>query len=118
MNIQGKLLEIGQTEQVKETFQKRTFVLEYTENPEYPEYLSFELIQSNCEQLNGLNQGDEVAVYFNLKGRKWVNKQGETKYFNSLQAWRVEAVNGAHNTPHSEQDDSSPYHESTNDLPF
>ncbi|MEO0333701.1 MAG: hypothetical protein AAF223_18830, partial [Bacteroidota bacterium] len=27
---------------------------------------------------------------FNLKGRKWVDRQGVTKYFNSLQAWRIQ----------------------------
>jgi hypothetical protein len=28
----------------------------------------------------------------NLKGRKWTDPQGNIKYFNSLQAWRIQAA--------------------------
>ncbi|MBT8292926.1 MAG: DUF3127 domain-containing protein [Eudoraea sp.] len=30
-----------------------------------------------------------------IRGREWVNPQGETKYFNSIQGWRIEAVEEA-----------------------
>jgi hypothetical protein len=90
MNIDGKILEIFETQEIKESFRKREFILEYAENPQYPEFLKFELIQSNCDQLDQMNAGDEVAVSFNLKGRKWTDPKGDTKYFNSLQAWRIE----------------------------
>ena len=36
--------------------------------------------------------GQEVEVSFNMRGRKWTSPQGEDKYFNSLDAWRVDAV--------------------------
>jgi len=91
MEVQGKILEVKDTQQVTDTFRKREFVLEYAENPQYPEFLKFELIQDRCDLVNGFAPGQEVSVAFNLKGRKWVNKQGETVYFNSLQAWRINA---------------------------
>lgn len=90
MIVEGKVIEKFDTQEIKETFRKREFVLEYSENPQYPEFLKFELIQSNCEQLDPIKVGDEVAVNFNLKGRKWTDPQGEAKYFNSLQAWRID----------------------------
>lgn len=90
MEIQGKLLEISDTVQVKETFRKREFVLEYADNPQYPEYVKFECIQDKCDMLDNYSVGQEVTVSFNLKGRKWVDPQGTTKYFNSLQAWRMQ----------------------------
>ena len=31
-----------------------------------------------------------VKISINLRGREWVNPQGETKYFNSIQGWRIE----------------------------
>jgi len=34
--------------------------------------------------------GDEVTVHFLLKGREWKNPQGEIKFFNSLDVFRVE----------------------------
>ena len=44
-------------------------------------------------------------VSINLRGREWVNPQGEAKYFNSLQGWRIEGV-----TVESKKDDE--------DVPF
>ncbi len=95
MIVEGKIVEKYDTQTIKESFKKREFVLEYAENPQYPEFVKFELIQSNCEQLDSLNVGDEVTVNFNLKGRKWTDPQGEDKYFNSLQAWRIDKKAGA-----------------------
>lgn len=95
MNVKGKILEIQDTQRISDKFQKREFVLEYVENPQYPEYLQFEMIQDKCSQLDSYKVGDTVNVYFNLKGRKWTNPQGQVKYFNSLQAWRLEEDGGA-----------------------
>ena len=95
MEIQGKLLEISDTVQIKETFRKRDFVVEYADNPQYPEYVKFECIQDKCDMLDNYSVGQDVTVSFNLKGRKWVDPQGETKYFNSLQAWRMQPASGA-----------------------
>ena len=52
MEITGKLLECMDTVQVSERFRKREFVLEYADNPEYPEYIKFELAQDRCELLD------------------------------------------------------------------
>ena len=90
MNINGKIIEIFETQKVTETFQKREFVVEFAENPSYPEFIKFELIQERCTLLDPFKPGDVVNVDFNLKGRKWQDKSGIVKYFNSLQAWRIE----------------------------
>ncbi|MEL6152828.1 MAG: DUF3127 domain-containing protein [Bacteroidota bacterium] len=97
MKVTGKILEIQPAQQISDSFKKRNFVLEYVENPQYPEYISFEVIQDRCSLLEGFQANQEVEVSFNLKGRKWINPEGETKYFNSLQAWRVEAASVANN---------------------
>ena len=90
MEIRGRLLELFDTQQVTDTFRKREFVIEYAENSNYPETLLFQAVQDRCDMLNGLQLNDTVVVSFDLKGRKWVSPKGETKYFNSLQAWRVQ----------------------------
>lgn len=92
MNITGKILEIADIQQVSNSFQKREFILEYVENPQYPEYLKFEMIQDKCAILDSYNVNDSVEVYFNLKGRKWTDPKGVVKYFNSLQAWKIEGA--------------------------
>lgn len=92
MTIQGKLHKKFETKQVSATFQKREFVIEYVENPLYPQYVSFQLIQEKCALLDPFQEGGMLQVEFNLRGREWTSPQGEVKYFNSLDAWRISAA--------------------------
>nr|WKN34736.1 DUF3127 domain-containing protein [Tunicatimonas sp. TK19036] len=95
MEIQGKLIELSDTTQVTDSFRKREFVVEYADNPQYPEYVKFECIQDRCDLLDSFQVGQEIMISFNLKGRKWVDPQGNTKYFNSLQAWRLQPASSS-----------------------
>jgi Domain of unknown function (DUF3127) len=117
MKVIGKLLEIQETQQVSDTFKKRVFILEHAENPQYPEYISFELVQDRCDLINNLQPGQEVEVSFNLRGRKWINPEGIAKYFNTLQAWRIETV-----APGTSQEtiaaDNNAADNEEDDLPF
>ncbi len=90
MEIQGKLLEIFDEMQVNDRFKKREFVIEYADNPQYPEYIKLECIQDKCNILDNFKIGQDVTISINLKGRKWTDPKGEVKYFNTLQAWRIE----------------------------
>ena len=89
MEIKGKIEKIFATQQVTQTFRKREFVVEFAENPQYPEYVKFEMIQDKCDQLDQFAEGQTINISFNLKGRKWTDPKGEVKYFNTLQAWRI-----------------------------
>ena len=90
MNISAKIIEIFETAKVTDTFKKREFVVEYSENPQYPEFIKFEFIQDKCDLLDSYSINDEVDISFNLKGRKWTDPQGTDKYFNTLQAWKID----------------------------
>jgi hypothetical protein len=92
MEISGKILEIMNTVQIKETFRKREFVVEHAPNPQYPSPIMFEMVQDRCEQLDGFNVNDQVTVHFDLRGRRWQSPDGRVKYFNTLQAWRLDAA--------------------------
>ena len=94
MDIKGKLVDIFDTTRVSDKFQKREFVVEYAENPSYPEYIKFELIQDKCDLLDSYKVNQPIQVHFNLKGRKWTDPQGTVKYFNTLQAWKLQAPDG------------------------
>ena len=89
MEIKGKVHEIGAIQQVSETFKKRDLIVEYAENPSYPEYIRFEALQDKTALFDSLKAGDEVEVSFNLRGRPWTDKAGKTSYFNSLVVWRI-----------------------------
>src|SRR5690606_40493945 len=49
-----------------------------------------EFVQDKCDLLDNFGVGQPVKISINLRGREWVNPQGETKYFNSIQGWRIE----------------------------
>ena len=87
MEVLGKIKKIGNVEQVSATFQKRELVVETTE--QYPQFISINFVQDKCEVLNSYNVGDSVTVGINLRGREWTNPQGETKYFNDIQGWKI-----------------------------
>lgn len=120
MDIKGKVHEIGGLQQVSETFKKRDLVIEYAENPTYPEYIRFELLQDKTSLADSLKTGDEVTVSFNLRGRPYTDKAGKTSYFNSLVAWRIDGstrANTSQPAAQAAQDiNSAPGEE--DDLPF
>lgn len=89
MTIKGKVHEIGALQQVSDTFKKRDLIIEYAENPTYPEFIKFEATNDKTALFDALNIGDEVEVTFNLRGRPWTNKEGVTSYFNSLIIWKL-----------------------------
>jgi hypothetical protein len=115
-SISGKLKVVGETQQIKDTFKKREFVLT-DESSNYPQHISFQLVQDSCDLLDGIKEGEEVKVLFNLKGREWTSPQGELKHFNSLDAWRVERVHAgqepapmpAHEPPLPQEEDDLPF---------
>ncbi|MEO5911115.1 MAG: DUF3127 domain-containing protein [Pelobium sp.] len=92
MDIKGKAHFVSDVINVTDTFRKRELVIEFAENPQYPEFVKFEAIQDRCSLMDGVKVGDEVEVFFNLKGREWTNKQGEKQYFNTLQLWKVNVL--------------------------
>lgn len=125
MEVQGKLIEKYEISKINDSFRKREFVVEYVENPQYPELLKFDLIQDKCELLEEFNVGDSLKVEFNLKGRKWTDPSGNDKYFNTLQAWRLSTVNAAVSNSSLAVTDSGPANETigesfseNDDLPF
>lgn len=99
MELKGKVHEIGALQQVSETFKKRDLIIEYAENPTYPEYIRFEALQDKTALFDNLKVGDNIEVAFNLRGRPWTDKTGKTSYFNSLVVWRINALNATSTTP-------------------
>jgi hypothetical protein len=92
MEATGRLHAIFETKQVSERFAKREFVIELADNPKYPQTVLFQLTGDRVTQLDGMTVGDQVRIEFSLRGREWRSPQGETKYFNSLDVWKIEAA--------------------------
>lgn len=89
MEVQGKIKMIGETKTFGTNgFRKREVVV--TTEEQYPQHIMVEFVQDKCDLLNSFQVGQPVKIGVNLRGREWVNPQGETKYFNSIQGWRIE----------------------------
>ena len=91
--IEGKLHKIYDTEQKTDSFRAREFVLEIVQGT-YPQFIKFQLTQDRCEALDPFQAGQQIKVYFDLRGREW-----NGKYFTNLQAWRVEALDASQPAP-------------------
>lgn len=87
----GTLHEIFDEQQVTDKFRKREFVL-LIEDGAYPQHIKFQLNQDRCNLISSFDKGDMVKVSFNLSGRPYTNKEGNTMYFSNLVAWRLERV--------------------------
>ncbi|NCO62843.1 MAG: DUF3127 domain-containing protein [Flavobacteriales bacterium] len=91
MEVQGRIKMIGDTQTFGGNgFKKREIVV--TTDEQYPQHIMVEFVQDKTDLLNNYKEGQQVKISINLRGREWVNPQGETKYFNSIQGWRIEAL--------------------------
>lgn len=95
ITVNGKLHTIFETKQITDRFQKREFVVEMTDNPQYPQVVLFQLTGNRCDVLDEFKVDDEVRIEFSLRGREWTSPQGDVKYFNSLDVWTLEKAGGA-----------------------
>lgn len=94
MEVAGKIKWIDETKTYGTNgFRKREVVV--TTEEQYPQHILVEFVQDKCDLMNTFQVGQNVKIGINLRGREWVNPQGETKYFNSVQGWRIEASEGA-----------------------
>lgn len=99
MELQGTIKKIFEIQTFPSGFQKREMILLTQE--QYPQPVSIEFLSEKMNLLDNVSEGDNVKVGINIRGREWVNPQGETKYFNSITAWRLEKVadNGGYSEP-------------------
>ena len=88
MELTGTIKVIGETATFGATgFRKRELVI--TTDEQYPQSILVEYVQDKCDLLDKFEVGKNVKIGINLRGREWVNPQGETKYFNSIQGWNI-----------------------------
>ena len=116
MEVTGTLKAKFETTKINDRFQKREFILTTEANTPYPQHLSFQVTQDKCTILDQYNVGEELRVQFNLRGREWNGPQG-VKYFNTLEAWRIEKFGGASQTPLNNQSQNNSVKQNSGDAP-
>lgn len=92
--LTGKLVAKYDTVQRTETFKTREFVIEKSEDINgrtITNFAKFQSVQDKTTIIDRVNVGEQVKVYFNIKGSKW-EKDGKTNYITNLDAWRIEQI--------------------------
>ncbi|WP_282072140.1 DUF3127 domain-containing protein [Polaribacter atrinae] len=122
MEVIGKVKLIGDVQTFGSNgFQKRELVV--TTDDQYPQMINIEFQQDKTDLLNNYKVGQDVKVSINLRGREWINPQGEAKYFNSIVGWRIENLSqapagGNIPSPDNFEPASKVTDEEPDDLPF
>lgn len=123
----GKLVQKGETLQRTETFKVREFAVEKTEDANgksFISYVKFQCTQDKTGIVDAVNLGEEIKVYFNIRGNKY-EKDGKTSYFTNLDAWRIEQILGKKSGGNSDNEYIEPLDtfsatasDAVDDLPF
>ncbi|MEY4546878.1 MAG: hypothetical protein RL685_3073 [Pseudomonadota bacterium] len=116
LQVSGKLHKLFEMQQVTERFAKREFVLAL--DGKYPQFILFQLTGKRTGDLDAFREGDEVNVEFALRGREWKSRQGEVKFFNSLDVLKLEAVGGARDDDRDYVPSGPPPGFGDEDVPF
>jgi len=93
--MKGVIKVIKPTQQVSVKFSKREFVVTDMSEAQYPQDIMLEFTQDKVSLLDNFGIGQEVEVSFNLRGREWTSPQGDVKYFNTLNAFKLEVIGAA-----------------------
>ena len=99
--LKGKVKKVGPVLSIGSNgFKKREIVV--VTGDQYPQPVLFEFTQDKCALLDAVKEEDTITIFFNVRGREWVNPEGEAKYFNSLQGWKF-------NNEGNEDNDNPPF---------
>jgi hypothetical protein len=92
MEVVGKIKLVSKVIE-KGTFKSRNVVV--TTDEQYPQYISVQFVQDKCNLLDLYKEGDNVNIGINLRGREWVNTEGVSVYFNTIQGWKINKITSA-----------------------
>ena len=110
IEIEGRIIRIGQTEQITEKFKKRELVIETDLDTQYPQMISVEFQGDKTALLDNANPGQMAKIGINLRGREY-----KGKVYNSIVAWRIQTTGSGPVQQPQVQQDPQP---SGDDLPF
>lgn len=107
----GTVVNVTPLQQISDKFRKREFTIK-TFDANYPQFLTFQVVNDKCDLLSNLQVNEVVDVSYNLRGREWTSPEGVTKYFNTVEAWSIQLSSEPTPTPKqatNEDDDDLPF---------
>ena len=90
VTVEGRIVHVGETEQVSDKFSKRIVVIE--EEGKYPQEIAVELTQDNVSLADNLAVGDTATATGFLRGRGWQKDASTAKrWFLSINCIEIES---------------------------
>ena len=83
-DLTGKVKLIQEPQTFASGFTKREVVVT-VEDGKYPQEIKLEFLQDKVSLLDDLSEGQEIKVFFDIRGREY-----NGKYFNNLVGWKIE----------------------------
>ena len=90
--LTGKFLGAGAIRKSGDSFQSRTFWIDISDNPAYPNTPELQVTQDRVVLLDHLEKDDIIEVQFNVRGRKYTKTDQTTAVFTTLEAWKVSKI--------------------------
>ena len=90
--ITGRVKAVYETQAFPSGFQKRTFVIEYTDG-EYTNELALDLLKDKVSMADKLSVGAEAKFFFNVRSNENSKKEGQ--WFTNVTCWKFELGEGA-----------------------
>jgi hypothetical protein len=115
-DLTGKVKLIMDPKTFGSGFTVREFVVT-VEDGKYPQDICLQFVQDKVSLLDSVQEGQDVTVSFDIRGR-----EHNGRYFNNLQAWKIEAgaaaPAGDDKPPVSDSDVPADFDEYEDDIPF
>jgi len=90
MDAVATVQEISELKQITDDFSKVTVLVK--EVAKYPQELPIDFPGDKSDLLSEINVGDKVKVSFNIKSKRYMDKNGNPNFFVYLQAWHIAKV--------------------------
>jgi hypothetical protein len=110
IEIKGQIKLIGQPEVKSEKFTKQEIVITIDSDTNYPQHVPIQLGQKLLGVIGQFQVGQVVKATCNVRGNEW-----NSRYFLSLEAWKVEA-DGVSQAPIAQV--ATPSSDDSESLPF
>ncbi len=113
-DLTGKIKVIMDPKTFGSGFTVREFVVT-VEDGKYPQDIVLQFVQDKVSLLDSVQEGQEVTVSFDIRGREY-----NGRYFNNLQAWKIQAAEAGSDDkpPVSDSDVPADFNDYEDDIPF
>lgn len=101
--LTGKVKLVQEPQTFSSGFTKREVVVT-VEDEKYPQDINLEFLQDKVSLLDGVSEGQEIKVFFDIRGREY-----NGKYFNNLVGWKIDAKGAAESASEDEDDFKMPW---------